>query len=241
MSLARFDTWARSPIGPAAAGTQVYICTQPATTNTVPPTPLVQLYADPAGISAISQPLVADGFGHAFAYCTAGSYTVVLVLAGRVQQVYPDQLIGSTGSGSSITLQTNGVLNTLQSILNIKGTGTVTATADGVGGVTINGTTVAPTFDNIESGTNTTAVMQVGNGSSLKPSTTNPGSIVGNALIYNFVIDTNSSAITVGQALGFGPNIGGVSNLADANSHACLVALDAGNPGDTIRCQAQGV
>ena len=140
MALARFDTWVRSAVGPAAAGTQVYVCTQPATIG-VPPSPLALLYSDSAGAHPVTQPLVADGFGHASAYCSAGSYTVVVVYGGRVQQTYPDQLIGGT-AGTSFVLQTDGVPNPVQSLLNLKSGSGITLAADGLGGVTINNTAI---------------------------------------------------------------------------------------------------
>ena len=138
MPLARFDTWVRSAVGPAAAGTQVYICTQPATTTAVPPSPLASLFADAGEVTPVSQPLVADGFGHAYGYVASGTYTVVLVQYGLIQQVFPDQLIGG-GEGSALILQTNGVANASQTLLNIKGAGTVSVSSDGAGGVTITG------------------------------------------------------------------------------------------------------
>jgi hypothetical protein len=138
MPLARFDTWVRSAVGPAAAGTQVYICTQPAVTTTIPPSPLAALFADSGQVTPVAQPLVADGFGHAYGYVASGTYTVVLVQYGLVQQVFPDQLIGA-GAGSSLVLQTNGVPNTVQSLLNLNGAGSVSVSSDGVGGVTITG------------------------------------------------------------------------------------------------------
>jgi hypothetical protein len=81
---------------------------------------------------------VADGFGHAYGYVASGLYTIVLIQFGKTQQVFPDQLIGA-GAGSSLILQTNGVPNTVQSLLNIKGSGQISVTADGAGGVTISG------------------------------------------------------------------------------------------------------
>lgn len=141
MPLARFDTWVRSAVGPAAAGTQVYICTQPAVTSTIPPSPLASLFSDSGSVTPVVQPLVADGFGHAYAYVASGIYTVVLVQYGLVQQVFPDQLIGG-GAGSSLVLQTNGVPNTVQSLQNLKGAGSVSVSSDGVGGVTITGAAI---------------------------------------------------------------------------------------------------
>ena len=180
MPLARFDTWVRSTVGPAAAGTQVYICSQPAVTSAIPPSPLIQLYADSGAATTITQPLVADGFGHASAYLTAGSYTVVLVQFGRVQQVYPDQSVGGSGGGSSLTLQTNGVPNTLQSLLNIKGSGAVSVSSDGVGGVTVfsNGATVG--------------------GSNGQIQYNNTGAFAGDVKL---IWDSNNKTLSIGNAL----------------------------------------
>jgi len=153
MPLARFDTWVRSTIGPAAAGTLVYICSQPAVSSTIPPSPLIPLFADSGAATSITQPLTCDGFGHAFAYCAAGTYTVVLVGGGRIQQVYPDQAVGGSGSSSSIILQTNGTPNTVQSLLNLKGSGTVSVSSDGSGGVTIFGAPSQALVQNAQVGT----------------------------------------------------------------------------------------
>ena len=102
MSLSRFDTWIRSTIGPAAAGAQVFLCTQPAVVSTNP-TPQAQLYSDNAGLVPISQPLVADGFGHVDCYLASGSYTVVVVYSGSLVLSYPDQAIGVGGLTLPIT------------------------------------------------------------------------------------------------------------------------------------------
>lgn len=104
MSLSRFDTFARSVVGPSAAGSQVFLCLQPAVTNSLPPSPLAQLYSDPLGANPISQPLVCDGFGHASCYVASGTFTEVVVYGGMLVQVYPDQLIAST-----IAVQVNGL------------------------------------------------------------------------------------------------------------------------------------
>ena len=102
MSLPRFDSWIRSTIGPAAAGAQVFICTQPAVVSTNP-TPQAQLYSDSAGLVPITQPLVADGFGHVYCYIASGSYTVVVVYSGSLVLSYPDQAIGVGGLTLPIT------------------------------------------------------------------------------------------------------------------------------------------
>src|SRR5271166_5759720 len=104
MSLSRFDVFARSVVGPSAAGTQVFLCLQPAITTSVPPSPLALLYADPLGATPITQPLVCDGFGHASCYLASGTYTEVVVYGGMLVQVYPDQYITN-----SISVQVNGL------------------------------------------------------------------------------------------------------------------------------------
>lgn len=103
-TLARYDTWIRSVIGPAAAGAQVFICGQPCAVSTTP-TPQVQLYADNAGVTPIAQPLIADGFGHAFCYVASGTYTIVVVYGGSLVLSYVDQSItvGSGNSGNFVT------------------------------------------------------------------------------------------------------------------------------------------
>lgn len=146
----RSDLFIKSALGPAIPGAQVYVCGQPANTvqakipgtqNLDPswtPSPQQQLYSDASGMSPLSQPVITDGFGHCYFYVTPGTYTIVVMNSGRVQQVYADQSIGlGTGSSSTLTLQTNGVPNTLQTLLNLIPGTNVTLTPDGAGGVTV--------------------------------------------------------------------------------------------------------
>lgn len=128
MALARFDSWVRSVVGPAAAGAQVYICSQPAVVSSVPPSPLVSLFTDNTGSTPLANPLIADGFGHAYGYVAAGTYTVVVVIGGRIQQTYPDQLVGGGAGASSTVLETNGTANSNQALLNIAGATPIEAT-----------------------------------------------------------------------------------------------------------------
>ena len=104
MSLSRFDTFARSVVGPSAAGAQVFLCLQPAVTTSLPPSPLAQVYSDPLGANPISQPLICDGFGHASCYVSSGTFTEVVVYGGMLVQVYPDQYISN-----SVAVQVNGL------------------------------------------------------------------------------------------------------------------------------------
>lgn len=101
MALYRSDGWVKSVLGQAIAGAQIYICTQPADTAFVPPTPLASIFADSAGMVPITQPIISDGFGHYDYYAASGAYTEIIVNAGNVQQVYPDQV--PMGASSNIT------------------------------------------------------------------------------------------------------------------------------------------
>lgn len=104
MAIFRSDGWVKSVQGQAIAGAQVYVCTQPADVTFVPPEPLASVFSDPAGLSSITQPIVTDGFGHYDFYVGFGTYTVVIVTGGKVQQVYPDQTIGfSTSGGGAVS------------------------------------------------------------------------------------------------------------------------------------------
>lgn len=114
-ALFRSDGWVKSAVGPAVPGALVYVCLQPA--NVVPPvpvkngpvvgafvpSPLAPIFADPNGLVPIAQPILTDGFGHYDFYVVPGVYTVVVVNAGTIAQVYPDQSFGGVGTGSSNT------------------------------------------------------------------------------------------------------------------------------------------
>ena len=81
----RIDEFVKAANGYAMANGQVFFCTQPANTVAFPPSPLAQLYADPFGLTPISQPLVCDGFGHVDAYVAAGTYTMVVALSNVIR------------------------------------------------------------------------------------------------------------------------------------------------------------
>lgn len=97
----RFDGVVRSPQGEAVPGVLVYVCTQPATTSTIPPTPLATIYADSVG-TALANPVVVDGNGNFFFYAATGTYTILYFDPnGRVQTtVFLDQLIVTPGAGT---------------------------------------------------------------------------------------------------------------------------------------------
>src|ERR1700691_6537690 len=140
----RSDGWVKSAQGPAVPGAQIYFCFQPANIAGLPPSPLANVFSDPNGLVPLTQPIITDGFGHYDFYVQAGVYTLVVGLGGIIQNVYPDQSIGgasasSGGGGTALVLQTNGVNNVNQLNLNLVGQGSVTATDQGNGTVTITG------------------------------------------------------------------------------------------------------
>ena len=119
----RIDEFVKAANGYAMANGQVFFCTQPANTSVYPPTPQAQLYADPFGLTPVSQPLVCDGFGHVDAYVAAGTYTMVVALSNVIQNIYPDQSYGL--SSAQVLFETNGVPNPNQGVLNIVGAGDI--------------------------------------------------------------------------------------------------------------------
>ncbi len=103
MSIARDDRWLTDAQGRAIAGAQVYWCTQPASTGSNPPSPLATIYSSISGGTALTQPVLTDGFGHASAYMEDSVlYTVVVwsPLFGTIPVVLEDQAIGGAYSAS---------------------------------------------------------------------------------------------------------------------------------------------
>jgi hypothetical protein len=91
--------------GPALDGVNVYVCTQPANTSTIPPSPLATIYSDNAGANPINQttnPVQTDGLGNWFCYAATGTYTIVLFdPIGRIPTtIFVDQQCVSPGGGS---------------------------------------------------------------------------------------------------------------------------------------------
>jgi hypothetical protein len=97
-SYLRRDDWVTDAMGNAIPSASVYVCSQPATPGSIPPSPLVQLYADPAGMSPITQPVVTDGYGHAYYYLAPGTYTIVYYSPQIQTVILADQAIVSTGT-----------------------------------------------------------------------------------------------------------------------------------------------
>lgn len=101
MAISRDDRWITDTQGRAISGAEVWYCTQPASTASLPPSPLAPIYGNLAASTPLTQPLITDGFGHAFAYMDDTQlYTVVVShqLLGPNPIVLIDQDIGG-GSG----------------------------------------------------------------------------------------------------------------------------------------------
>lgn len=95
MSLYRRDDFVTTTQGQAVAGAEVWYCSQPATVNPLPPSPLANIYSDSSGTPA-TNPQITDGNGHVAVYLESGLYTVVIFgeLIGTL--VYEDQAVGSS-------------------------------------------------------------------------------------------------------------------------------------------------
>lgn len=136
MTLARDDRWLADAQGRALAGADVYYCTQPADTSSIPPSPLASVYASSSGGTPVTQPLITDGFGHSVAYLdNSALYTVVFVhpLFGSNPVILPDQAVG-LGGGSAANLNTFGG----QLLGTIDGSNAVfTITRDGTNPLTV--------------------------------------------------------------------------------------------------------
>lgn len=103
MSAFRFDgSITDSGTGVALQGIEVFVCTQPAVTNVIPPSPLASLFTDSTGLTVLLNPVVTDGFGNFFFYAATGTYTLVYYdPQGRMPtQIFPDQAVVTQGGGS---------------------------------------------------------------------------------------------------------------------------------------------
>lgn len=113
MSFFRFDGSITNTQGVALAGVDIYICTQPANTSSIPPSPLATIYSDSSG-TVLANPVVSDGNGNWFFYAATGTYTFVIHDPdGRIaDQIFPDQQVVSPGGGSvtSVAMTGDGVI-----------------------------------------------------------------------------------------------------------------------------------
>jgi hypothetical protein len=98
----RVDGSVNTTQGVAISGCDIYVCTQPASTGSIPPSPLATLWADANATVPLANPIQSDGLGNYFFYAAPGEYTLVINDPdGRIEeQILPDQGIVSPGGGS---------------------------------------------------------------------------------------------------------------------------------------------
>lgn len=113
----RYDGNVRNAVGYVISGAIIYVCTQPANTSTIPPSPLASIFTDNAGADPVNQttaPIQTDGNGNFFFYTATGIYTIVIYdpLNRIPTTIYPDQEVVSQGGGSvtSIAMTGDGVI-----------------------------------------------------------------------------------------------------------------------------------
>lgn len=101
MSFFRKDGTVNTAQGVGLSGVDVYVCTQPASTGSIPPSPLATIYADSSG-TPLANPVETDGLGNFFFYAATGTYTIVIndSLNRIEEQIFPDQQVVSPGGGS---------------------------------------------------------------------------------------------------------------------------------------------
>jgi hypothetical protein len=86
-TLFRRDEEVQDFMGNGVSGVSIFVCGQPADVSVVPPSPLVQLYADEAGTTALTRPPQTDAYGRASYFVRPGVYTLVY---------YSSQILGQT-------------------------------------------------------------------------------------------------------------------------------------------------
>lgn len=98
----RYDGTVINAIGEAMPAAQVFVCNQPASTGSIPPSPLATLYTDSTGNTVLPNPVIVDGNGNFFFYAPVGVYTIVYFDPYNrfPVQVFPDQQIVTPGGGS---------------------------------------------------------------------------------------------------------------------------------------------
>jgi|SRR5262252_5340771 len=102
MSATRYQDLVIDAVGDALDGVEIFVCTQPATTTTIPPAPLATLYTDTSQLTIGTNPVLSDGNGNFHFYAAPGIYTLVIYdTLQRIPQItIPDILIVGAGAGS---------------------------------------------------------------------------------------------------------------------------------------------
>lgn len=129
----RRDGTVNTSQGVGISGANVYICTQPAVTGIIPPSPLASIFADPLGTVPLANPIPTDGLGNYFFYAAIGVYTIVVddPFARIATEIFPDQQVVSPGGGSVTSVGMTGdgtVLNAVVPGSPIVGSGVLAPT-----------------------------------------------------------------------------------------------------------------
>lgn len=153
MSAFRYDGIVINAVGEAISGAEIYVCTQPATTNVIPPSPLATLFTDSTGSTPAPNPAISDGNGNYFFYAAPGTYTVLVFDPfGRIPTlIYPDQEVVTPGTGTvtSVALTMPAEFSVAGSPITTGGTFAVTKAnqnANLVYAGPASGSSAAPTF-----------------------------------------------------------------------------------------------
>lgn len=238
----RRDDWVTDALGNAISGASVYVCSQPANTGTIPPSPEVQLYADPLGTTPISQPVLTDGYGHAFYYVLPGTYTIVYYSPQIQEVVLADQTIAAGSISFPVSIAEGGTSATtaLGALVNL-GAAASGANADITSLSDIPNTTFDSTGWKFGAGTfGSNTVAQVANQSWAGTGYTGAG--IGMSSATQFSLMTPSAVVTSGTLQGNALTIlgnGVIANLAVGTASTSTVTSAAGNVPITVR--AQGV
>ena len=213
--------------GGALNGVQVFLCTQPASFASIPPSPLATTYTDATGLILATQPALTDGLGNWFTYAASGTYTVVLYdPLNRIPiTVFPDQLVVSPGSGTvtNIALTMPAEFSVAGSPISASGTLVVTKANQNANlffAGPSSGSPAAPTFRAIAAadltglaGTVTSVTLAVAAGSlfTCSVSGTNPITTSG-----TFTLNINFATQNANTFLA-GPASGGAGNISARN------------------------
>jgi hypothetical protein len=111
MAPIRQDFTLITALGTAVSGASIWVCSQPANTGTLPPSPLANIYSDSAGANPITQPLQTNGFGQADAYMAPGVYTFVYFSDVTQELVYIDQTVVNSATPAVNEVVPTGAVN----------------------------------------------------------------------------------------------------------------------------------
>lgn len=152
----RYQGQIQTAQGDALDGVLLYVCSQPASVGTIPPSPLITLYTDATGGTVLPNPAVSDGNGNVFFYAPSGTYTLVFYdpIQRIATMVFPDIQVTSPGAGT-----VTSVALTMPAEFSVSGSPITTSGTIGVTKVNQNALTVyagpvsgpaaAPTFQSL--------------------------------------------------------------------------------------------